>query len=260
MNLLILPVARAQQTVIEKEIREEKPIFKKDFRFLLYPAYEYSSIKQGSRKGNWKILTAHLALMHKNLESPYFEFTQEDRLGQKDYSFNLGSYFKLKNDYLRVETAFGADIDFIYKNKILIEHDHLLRKNLFLETRVVYLNYTQDDVYIFSPGIFYYFGDNYFNISYNMSFKESYDMAQWGVIKGLFAFNEKMRVWIGTAIGERLYDVFPSKASEQYSYISFATFEYKITDTIGFNLGYSYSMEKPKFIKRSVNTGLIIKF
>lgn len=165
-----------------------------------------------------------------------------------------------EDDYLHLEADFGADVDFIYKNKLLIEYDHLLKKNLFLETRVVYLNYPQDDVYIFSPGLFYYFGNNYLNVSYNMSFKESYDMAQWGVIKGLFAFNEKLRVWIGSAIGERLYDVFPRKASQQYSYISFATFEYRITKDIGFNLGYSYSMEKPKFIKRSVNAAFSLKF
>lgn len=259
---LLLPhIANAQHTEIEKEIKQQKPIFvSKDFRFFLYPSYEYSSIKQGSRKGNWKILTGHFALMHKNLESPYFEFTQNDRFGEKDYTISTGSYFKLKDDYLHVEAGFGADVDYIYKNKVLIEHDHLLVKNLFLETRAIYLNYPQDDIYIFSPGLFYYFGDNYLNISYNMSFKESYDVAQWGVIKGLFTINEKLHVWIGTAIGERLYDIFPRKASEQYGYIEFATFEYKITKDIDFNLGYSYSMEKPKFIKRSVNTGLFIKF
>ncbi|MFH1690974.1 MAG: YaiO family outer membrane beta-barrel protein [Candidatus Omnitrophota bacterium] len=261
LSFLFPLIANAQHTEIEKEVKQQKPIFEtKDFRFFLFPNYEYSSIKQGSRKGNWRILTGHIALMHKNLESPYFEFTQNERFGEKDYTYAVGSYFKLKDDYLHAEASFGADVDYIYKNKVLLEHDHLLVKNLFLETRAIYLNYPADDVYIFSPGLFYYFGDNYVNISYNMSFKESYGLAQWGVIKGLFAINNKLRVWIGTAIGERLYDIYPRKASEQYGYIGFATFEYKINKDFGFNLGYSYSMEKPKFIKRSVNTGLFIKF
>lgn len=254
-------VAAAEQVEIEKNIKEQKPILtQQNFHYLFYPNYEYSWIKQGSRKGNWKILTAHVALMHNNLESPYFEFTQHDRFREIDDTFNIGSYFKIKDDYLRIEAGFGKDVDFIYKNEAIIEYDHLLVKKLFVETRASYLNYPENDVYIFSPGLIYYFGNNYVNLSYNMSFTESRDMAQWGVLKGLFAINEKLRVWTGTAIGERLYDVFPRKASEQYSYIGFATFEYKITNNIGFNLGYSYSMEKPKFIKRSLNTGLFIKF
>ena len=69
-----------------------------------------------------------------------------------------------------------------------------------------------------------------------------------------------MRWSAGVAYGQRLYDIYGLDAHEEDGYILFTGVNLKLYKGIRFRAGYSYSFEKPKFIKRSVNLALSAAF
>jgi len=258
-------VFSADKTEAERQVKERiLPEIKKEEQKLIFNSYyEYSWIKQGQRKGDWKLLAETLAYRINDYITPYIETDTWHRLGEKDYTISAGSYFRFKDSpsYLRTELGWGADIDYVYKFKSTTEYGHRLFGNLYGEFGYKFLNYTDNDVYIMYPGLVYYFGDSYVTLFYNNSITESRGMAQWGTIKGDLKINDRLDFFLGTAIGERLYDINDlSDASKQYGYIWFASFDYKLTKNINLRLGGSYSMEKPSFIKRSIDFAFVFKY
>jgi YaiO family outer membrane protein len=253
--------ASAEEVKKEREIKEVEPrlaVTEKKLYFDSY--YEYGWVKQGSRKGAWKTLSSRLAYLHNNLQTPYLEITRYDRLKATDYTVDLGSYFKLQDAYAQAEIGFGDEIDYVYRFQTTLECSHKLIKNLFWKLGARYLNYAANDVLISSPGLIYYFGGHYLSLDYGNSITESRGMAHWGDIKGNFAITKRLQIWMGTALGERLYDIYAIKASKQYGYIFFTGFNFKTSDNMDFRVGYSYSMEKPSFIKRDLNCAFYLKF
>jgi opacity protein-like surface antigen len=107
--------------------------------------------------------------------------------------------------------------------------------------------------------LIYYFGNNYIAAYYNLSHTQNRGKAQWGTLKGNFAVNDRLSFWIGQAIGERLYDIWILPASKQYGYIYFCGVDLRVTKSLNLQLGYSYSRERPDFLKRSLEFGLSFK-
>jgi YaiO family outer membrane protein len=251
---------------IERQVLgAEKPAFNAEAPQKIYAHsfYEYSWVKQSSRKGNWRMQTNRVAFLNNNLQQPYIDYTIYERLGTWDKTLDLGSYFKLTNGYFHTGVGFATDhVDFIYKFKAFAELEQKLVKFLYLNLDTRYLEYSANagNVYIFSPSLVYYFGNNYLSGGYGIAFTESRGAAQYGVFKGNFALNERTNFYVGTALGERLFDIQILKASQQFGAIFFAGFDIKLTKNISFRLGGSYSKEHPAFIKRSIDFGAKIKF
>lgn len=250
----------AERQLKEKGIRVEEEGAKKE-KLYIGSFDELSWIKQGNKKGYWRLLTSQAAYRVNDALLPYLNVDAWERFGDYDQTISAGSYIIFKDkSYLRSEIGWGANIDYLYEFQTTLEYEHKLIKDYFWNFTYRYLNYPDDDVYIFSPGLRYYFGDHFLSIFYNASSTESRGVAQWGTIKGNFALNKRLNFWIGSAVGERLYDILPLKASEQYGYIFFTGFDCNIYKNLFVRLGYSYSKEEPSFIKRSLDFGASIKF
>ncbi len=251
----------AENTEAETQFRKKALPELETKGWLLSSYYEYSSIKLAGRKGQWRLLTDTLAYTFNNGLIPYLEIDSWDRFHNKDELINAGAYLKFKdNSYLHSEIGFGDDITYVPRFRSVQEYQRRLVKNLFWQFGYKYLNYSDNDVNIVYPGLYYYFKDHYLSMFYNVSFTESRGTAHWGVLKGNFALNKRLNAWIGTAVGERLYDIELLNASKQYGYIIFSGFDLTLYKELKLRLGFSYSKEKPDFIKRSVDYGLSIKF
>jgi YaiO family outer membrane protein len=226
--------------------------------------YEYSWIKQGPRKGSWRTFSNRVAYLKDNLQVLYLDSTGYARFGVRDYTLEAGSYLKLQNGYLHGEFGFDSDhIDYMYKAKGLVELEQRVVNNWFVNLDARYLHYTSDvsgDVYIFSPALIYYFGNNYLTVGYGISDTQYRDSAQFGKIKGSFALNDRVNLWLGAALGNRLFDINLLKSNKQYGSIFFGGADIAVTKNIAIRIGGSYSKERPSFIKRSIDFGAKIKF
>jgi opacity protein-like surface antigen len=69
-----------------------------------------------------------------------------------------------------------------------------------------------------------------------------------------------LSAYFGGAVGERLYDIFPQSASEQFGYTVFGGFDFMLSRNISLRTGGSYSEEAPGFTKRGVEARLAVKF
>jgi YaiO family outer membrane protein len=257
----------AQQTEIEKQIQKKEPSFTEEEKkavIYTHSLYEYSWIKEGSRKGNWRVFSNRVAYLKDNLQFVYLDSTAYDRLGVRDYSLDFGSYIKLRDGYIHGEAGFDpGPVHYIYKFKGLLEVEQRLVNNLFYNIDGRYLHHTEDnsgDVYVFSPALVYYFGNNYVSSGYGVSFTQHRDCAQFGTVQGNFALNERVHLWLGAALGERLFDIDILKSNKQFGSIFFGGTDINITRNITFRIGGSYSKERPSFIKRGVDFGLKMKF
>jgi len=257
----------AEQTEIMEDVqKKEPPRFAEETKEKIYAhsLYEYSWIKQGSRKGNWRIFSNRVAYLKDNLQVFYIDSTDYARFGVKDNTLEFGSYLKLKNGYLHGEFGLDSDhINYMYKYKGLIELEQRVVNNWFVNLDTRYLHYASDvsgDVYIFSPALVYYFGNNYLSAGYGVSFTQHRDSAQFGTIKGGFALNDKVKLSLGAALGNRLFDINLLKSNKQYGSIFFGGLDIAVTKNITFRIGGSYSKERPSFIKRSIDFGAKIKF
>jgi YaiO family outer membrane protein len=257
-------VFASDRTTVEQQLKEKAmPIAQEQAKKKLYLSsdYEYGWVTQALRKGKWGVLTNDVMYSVNDFLLPYFEATTQDRFGQTDYTFDAGTYLKFKDaSYLRSEIGFGDHITYVYQFQSRLEYQHRLFKNYFWQLGYRYLNYADNDVFIGYPGLVYYFGDNYITIFYNTSHTEGRGNAQWGTVKGNFSLTDRLDAWLGAAVGERLYDIQLLPPSNQYGYIAFCGFDFKIVKDLSLRLGFSYSKEKPSFTKRGLDIGLAYKF
>ena len=214
--------------------------------------HEESTVKIGARNGIWQLDIFRVALLHNNLQVPYFEATIERRFSEIDYNFDFGSYFKLEDGYCRLQAGFGHDITFGSKFRLVGEIEQKLIKNLYININAHYDKKVTGDAYIISPGLIYYFGNHYIFLDYGLSIIEARGPASFAVIKANIQVMDHMSVIGGYSFGQRVYDIYGlKKASAEQGFILFAGVEFKMNDTIAVRVGGSYSEEEPAFIKRS---------
>lgn len=261
---LFLPCrfAEAEQVTVEQQILQTPAItLPPEDKVYVSAFYEYSWIRQSGRATQWRTARSRFAWLKEGLHLPYLEVSRYERSGNVDYTFNAGGMMRLDPEsILKVEIGFGDDVSFVYRKEFSAGYERRWVKNLFWSMDARYLDYPENDVAIGSPGLTWYFGDHYVIASYNVSSTESRGVAQWGIFRGNFRVNRAIDAWIGTAIGERLYDIIPLDASKQYGYILFGGLTFRVKEDVDLRLGGSYSIEKPAFVNRSANAQLTIKF
>lgn len=238
--------------IVEEKIAEKDEWYVDSF-------YEPSDILQGNRTGHWNEITTTFGYKHRNIQG-YMSVSQLERFDDKDYTANFGSYLSFKDAYAHIEAGFGWKVSYIYKFQSIAEYGHKLYDNLFWQIGYSYRGYPGYDTHIVYPGLIYYFGDSYMSATYGASFMEAHDTASFGTIKGDFAITKFLRWNCGVAFGERLYDIYNLKARKECGYVLFTGFNYNLYKGINLRVGYSYGTEAPKFIKRSLNFSLAIKF
>jgi YaiO family outer membrane protein len=259
------PVSGEQLTV-EREISKESPILKEvpsGEKIYAHEYYEEAWVKQGSRKGSWRELSTRVAFLHDNIPLPYVDFTQYTRLGVKDYSIDMGGYVKLDKGFFHAGIGyggFGGDRDYIYRFKFFCELERQIAKGFSVNLNSRYLHYPEGDVFIFIPGLVYYFGDSYLSAQYGVSATEKRDPAQFVIMRGNLKMARYLSAYFGGAVGERLYDIFPQRSSEQFGYTVFGGLDFMLSRNISLRIGGSYSEEGTDFIKRGVESRLAAKF
>lgn len=223
--------------------------------------YEMSDVMVGPNTGHWIEFVNTFGYFHDKFFS-YFYTDQYDRLGDFDYTANAGTYINIDKDQnCHFEAGFGWAVNYIYNLQVITEYSHRMYKNLFWTMGYNYRNYYDaGDVHVVYPGVILYFGDHYVSANWGTNFIENRDIGYTGTFKGDFAITNFLRCWGGFALGERLYDIFPQKSSKEFGYIIFSGLTFIIYKDISAKIGVSYSQEEPKFIKRSLNCALSVKF
>ncbi len=223
---------------------------------------EMGWVKQGSRRGQWNLLSNQLYVAATDWLTPYLAVDVWNRFHRMDEVITGGSYVKFKDrSFLRVEMGWGLGrLDYIYKWQTTLEYERRLYKGLSGNFAGRYLNYPLNDVWIQSPGLRYYFKDHYVGATFNVSETISRGPAYWATIKGHFALHKRVSLEAGTAIGERIYDIQDIRASEQFGYIIFSRVDFKICKNLSVQAGYAYSEERPSFTKQDLNFGASLKF
>ena len=84
--------------------------------------------------------------------------------------------------------------------------------------------------------------------------------GNFGNFRGDFAITEFLHLTSGVAVGQWLYDIYGLAPSKEFGYILFISLNVKVYKGISARVGYSYSAEDQKFIKRSLNLGLSTRF
>lgn len=254
-------VLAQERPEVEAKLRQEPARYIQDGELFFSSFYEYSGVKQAGRKGQWRLFANTVGYAFANGFTPYLEVDSWDRFHNQDQLFNFGAYLKFRDfSSWHSEIGFGNDINYLPRFRLLEEYEHKLAGNLSWQAGFKYLHYPANHVYTVYPGLIYYFGDSYLSAFYNLSFTEGRGTAQSGLFKGSIALNKMLDFWFGGAVGQRLYDIDLLKASKQYGYFIFIGLDFKVTKNVKFRLGYSYGMEKPAFISRSVDYGVTIKF
>lgn len=236
---------------------EAKP--KEEGEFSLYSYFEPSKVVQGSRPGRWREITNRVGYKYRNIQG-YAGLSQWSRFDVNNYTANIGSYINFPNSYAHVELGWGWDITYMHKFQSIVEYGRRIKNGLFWQAGYNFRHYQLNDNYIFYPGLIYYFGDNYVSADYGLSITESRNSAQFGTLKANFALGKRLSWLMGTAIGERLYDIFELPARKQFGYIIFTGLQFNLCQAIAARVGFSYGTEKPDFIKRGANVSLSIKF
>jgi YaiO family outer membrane protein len=257
----------AEQTETERLIRSITPpesvvkdeVRKKD-QFYFDSYYEPSLVLQGNRTGRWSELTNTFGYTHENVQG-YFFVTEYDRLGVNNYTANLGSYLSFKDSYAHIEAGFGWDTTYIYNFQTIAEYGHKIIKNLYGQIGYTYRAYhVSGDVHNVYPSLIYYFGDHNISANYGVSWIESREPSSFGIVKGNFKITKFLSYYLGTAFGQRLYDIFAISATKEKGYIVFTGVIINLNKNITARVGCGYGTEEPKFIKRSLNFGLTAKF
>ncbi|OGS43320.1 MAG: hypothetical protein A2539_10560 [Elusimicrobia bacterium RIFOXYD2_FULL_34_15] len=257
----------AEQTAILKETKKKEPSFSEEKginNIYFHSFYEYSWIEQNSRHGNWTVYWNRIAYLKNNLQILYIDITQYDRFNIRDYTIDFGSYKKIKNGYLNGEFGSALDnINYIYKFKGLLEAEHKIIYNWFINLNTRYLHYISDvsgDVYVFFPALVYYFGNNYVTAGYGTSYTQFRGSAHYGTIKGNFAINKRLNLFLGASFGNRLFDIDLLKSNQQYGSIFFGDADIILNEKISLRIGGSYSNERPSFLKSSIDFSAKVKF
>jgi len=259
--LAALPVW-AEQVEVEQQVRDIQPgDVQTDGNIYIHSYYEHSWVSIGSRDVRWKVLRTRVALLNGKLHQPYFETSLWERDGNEDYTFDLGTYFRAGKGYGFVEVGRGSSVDYVAENQLSGEYTHPIKGGLHGRFSYRFADNKMPDVQIFSPGLIYYFDNHYVRLDYGITHTGSRGNAYWGALKGNFVLNERVELWGGTALGERLFDISEdTDASQQDGYIVFVGADYSLNPDVRVRLGFSYSEEDPNFIKRSVDLGARILF
>lgn len=239
-------------------VREGIPAGKDEFFVDSY--YEPSDILQGSRTGHWSEITNTFGYGHRNIRG-YASLSRYDRFDDKDWTVNVGAYISMLNAYFHMETGFGWYTNYMYNFQQIVEYGHKLYKGLYWQMGYTFRGYRETgNSHILYPGLIYYFGDSYLSANYGANWIEARDTASFGTVKGDFAITKFLHFIAGTAFGERLYDIYGLDARQENGFILFTGLNWNIYKGLSARVGYSYSEEAPKFIKRSLNLGLSLKF
>lgn len=259
--LVIQPIlVKAEQADTYQKIKEWTPFFGGGKKVFFDSDFEYSFVNIGAHKFNWKLLTDRLMYLVRG-QIPYVEFNWHERDRVSDLTIAPGCYFQFKDSSLHVETGYGLDTDYIYEFQTTVDYEHRLYKTLFGKVSTRYLHYKHaGDVFIVSPGFTYYFGDHFLTGNYGFSLTEARRAAHWGSLRLNLALLKQVTGYAGGAIGERLFDIYPIAAPKQGGFIIFTGLDFRILENVKAKTGFSYSEERPNFIKRSVEGGLSIRF
>lgn len=251
--------ARLVQREITPPLEVIKEIEAKKDEVYFDSFYEPSDIMQGNRTGHWNEITNLFAYIHRNIRS-YVSISQLERFDDKDYTANIGSYINMPGSYVHFEGGFGWKVDYIYKMQTILEYGHKLYENLYWQIGYNWRNYTIHDTHLVYPGLIYYFGDSYISGDFGVIYKEHSSTGYLGTFRGNFAITEFLNWYAGVAVGQRLYDIYELKANKENGYILFTGLSIKIYKGWTARGGISYGTEEPKFIKRSVNFDLSLRF
>lgn len=257
------PFVFGEQTEIEKSIQEIKIIPRAEGKKSAAFSYghDLSWVKQGAEKGYWKENNARLTMLGIESMTPYCEWSRQVRLDRTDSVMGVGSYFKTAKGFFHFQTGFNVGSrKYLYRFKGLFEYERNLFKTVNANFNARYLRYIDNDVYLVSPGLIYYFGNNYLSAAYGSSLTEGRDAAHFGSLQGSFSLTERWSALVGASVGERLYDILLLPSSKQYGYVTFLNVTFAASPAITFHTGFSYGKEQPSFIKRGVSFGVTIQF
>ncbi len=221
--------------------------------------WEPSDIQQGNRTGHWSEMTATYGYKHGKVRG-YGGMTQYNRFDDKDYTAFIGAYINLPDSYVHSEIGAGWYTDYIYNLLILNEYGHKLYKNVFWQIGYNFRTYATGNSHMLYPGLIYYFGDSYMSADYGSTWIEGRGQANFGNFRGDFAITDFLHLWGGVAVGQWLYDIYALSPAKEFGYILSGGVTIKAYKGISAKVGYSYSMEEPKFIKRSLILTLSAKF
>jgi hypothetical protein len=221
--------------------------------------YEPSDILQGNRTGHWSEITGTYGYTHDKIRG-YGSFTRYERFDDKDFTANLGAYFNFPDSYLHSEIGAGWYTNYIYHLQVTNEYGHKLFRSVFWQMGYNFRSYETGNTHVAYPGLIYYFGDSYLSANYGATWIEGRGTGSFGNFRGEFAITDFLHLYSGVAVGQWLYDIYGLAPSEEFGYILSVGLNAKIYKGINARVGYSYSMEDPKFIKRSLSFGLSAKF
>ncbi len=222
--------------------------------------YEPSQVLQGNQTGQWWENTTAFGYSHRNITG-YGFISQLSRLGVLDNTANIGAYINIdKDQYAHMEAGFGwEDVNYIYKIQTITEYAHRLYKDLFWQAGFNYRGYHEEgDSYILYPGLVYYVGDSWMSATFGTNWIEKRQTAYFGTVKGNFVITDRLQLWLGTAFGQRLYDIFGINGEN--GLILFGGITLNVYKGINVKVGGSYGQEEPKFIKRSLMFDASVKF
>lgn len=253
--------AFSDQVGVSEGLREWTPFVsaQNDKKWIASSDYEYSFASLNGQPIVWRQWSNEFMYALKD-HKPYLDFNYYERNGNENDAINFGDYIPFKDSLLHVETGFGINPDYLYRFQLSYEYQHKLAGGLYGKIGDRYFDYPVGNVLVNSAGLIYYFGESYLMADYDFSITESRGLAQWGTAKWNSQLTPKLDAWTAVAAGERLYDVIPLDASDEAGYILLIGADFRLIKDLKLRLGYSYSVEHPSFIKRSVDAGVALRF
>ena len=254
---------KADEVKISREIQQWSPYFYGEpGKTYVSTSEEYSRVHLSSGAQDWFLTTLNAAFPMSNMV-PYVEVAEYDRNGINGYTYTAGSYFKMGKNILQVEAGGRSGANFLYRAETTAEYQYYLCENLYGKAKARYMSYGSNDVYVESPaGIVYYFGPHYVVADFDVSETERRGLAYWGTVKGNFVINNRLEIYAGTAVGQRLFDIdgITVDAGQQLGFITFLGLTFRVMENTQLRVGCSYSEEEPSFKKRSVDLALAVRF
>lgn len=258
--LLLMPLTALAQ----EQTREfAPPVIREPGEWAFSSYYDHSSLKLGQREGDWDVLSNTATYSFNGLLTAYVSANLEHFLNDVDSAGNLGTYLKFEDAaYLRAEIGFGGDIDYIYHFQTRMEYQHRLSGQLFWQAGARYLDLPKNDIYAAYPGLIYYFsGKNYATVFYHYVYTENWGGAEWGSARGNLVITKHLSAWLGTAMGNRIYNIelLPS-SKQQYGYLYLGGLDLNVSTGVDIKFGYSYSRQKPHVTRHGFQAGVVVKF
>jgi hypothetical protein len=221
--------------------------------------YEPSSIVQGNRTGHWSELTGTYGYTHGKVTG-YAAISRYQRFDDSDFSAVIGAYFNMPDSYIHSEIGAGWYVDYIYHFQVITEYGHKILENLYGQMGFNFRDYSSGNTYVAYPGLIYYFGNSYLAADYGAIFIQDRGTGNFGTFKGDFAITDFLHMTSSATVGQWLYDIYGLAPSKEFGYILSIGLNMKVYKGINARVGYSYSAEDPKFIKRSMQFGLSARF